>query len=114
MTYAVDFDGTLSFGKWPSVGPPNLELFRFLKERKENGDKLILWTCREGAALSDAVRFCEEQGIRFDAVNDNLPENVLQYGVNSRKVSCDCYIDDKAVRYEAVSHQEGEENADRI
>ena len=95
--YAVDFDGTLSFGEWPKVGPANRELIDFLRERKELGDKVILWTCRADQALQDAVDWCKEQGLVFDAVNDNLPEIIEIYGVNSRKITSDYYIDDKAI-----------------
>jgi hypothetical protein len=35
--------------------------------------------------------------LEFDAINDNLPEIVEMYGNNSRKITCDYYIDDKAV-----------------
>ena len=94
---AVDFDGTLSLGEWPNIGPANEELISFLKEQKKNGDKIILWTCREGDALQEAVRWCEREGLVFDAVNDNIPEMIERYGTNSRKVSCDYYIDDRAV-----------------
>ena len=97
MTFAVDFDGTLSFGKYPDAGPANEGLVDFLIARKKKGDKLILWTCREGEALRIAVDFCQNRGLEFDAINDNLPETVVKYGVNSRKVSCDFYIDDKSI-----------------
>ena len=30
MIYAVDFDGTLSMGQWPEVGPANTRLLRYL------------------------------------------------------------------------------------
>ncbi len=95
--FAVDFDGTLSFGQWPEVGPANIELFDFLKERQSDGDRLILWTCRAGKELDEAIVFCKEYGLCFDAVNDNLPEIIEKYGCNSRKISCDYYIDDRAV-----------------
>ena len=88
MVFAVDFDGTLSFGKWPSVGPENEELFKFLLQRRKHGDKLILWTCRENKELDIAIEWCAEQGLIFDAVNDNLPETKKLYG-NSRKIGCD-------------------------
>ena len=95
---AVDFDGTLVSGmRWPEVGEANLELIKKLKERKAKGDKLILWTCRSGDALALAVAWSAEQGLEFDAVNDNLPEVVEVFGNNSRKISCDYYIDDKSV-----------------
>lgn len=97
MILAVDFDGTLSLGTWPDVGPANEKLFRFLRKRKDEGDKLILWSCRVGKPLEDAVAWCRENDLEFDAVNDNLPEVVEIYGTNSRKISCDYYIDDKAL-----------------
>ena len=95
--FGVDFDGTLSFGKWPDVGPANEELIMFLQSRKRQGDKVILWTCREGQDLDSAVSWCKEQGLEFDAINDNLPDVIHKYGINSRKISCDFYIDDKAI-----------------
>ncbi len=97
--YAVDFDGTLSLGEWPATGAPNRELFAFLKEKQKIGDKIILWTCRENESLTEAVKFCKENGLVPDAINDNLPEIVEKYGSNSRKVSCDYYIDDKALAF---------------
>lgn len=97
MIFAVDFDGTLSFGDWPKIGPGNDGLIEFLIRRRKQGDKVILWTCRETEDLDVAVAWCKNQGLYFDAVNDNLPEVVEKYGVNSRKISCDFYIDDKAV-----------------
>lgn len=96
MTYGIDFDGTLSYGSWPEVGPANKELFDFLIRKQRQGDKMILWTCRAGKPLKDAVDFCRRYGLVFDAVNDNLPEIVEQYGSNSRKITCDVYIDDRA------------------
>lgn len=95
--FGVDFDGTLSFGQWPEAGPPNRELIAFLQRRRQIGDKVILWTCREGETLDVAVSWCREQGLEFDAVNDNLPELIQKYGNNSRKISCDFYIDDRAM-----------------
>ena len=38
----------------------------------------------------------------FDAVNDNLPEVIALYGSNSRKITCDYYIDDRALRHEEL------------
>lgn len=94
--YAIDFDGTISLGKWPEVGPANDRLISYLLDRKLRGDKLILWTCRAGEALEAAIDFCTQQGLHFDAVNDNLPEIVEKFGSNSRKITCDYYIDDRS------------------
>ena len=105
--FGVDFDGTLSFGKWPDVGPANEELIMFLQSRKRQGDKVVLWTCREGQDLDSAVSWCKEQGLEFDAINDNLPDVIHKYGINSRKISCDFYIDDKAIAGDVYKLLEG-------
>ena len=99
---AVDFDGTLCYSNWPDLGEPNIPLIEYLRAQKMSGNKLILWTCRAGEALESAVSWCHEQHLEFDAINDNLPEIIEKYGNNSRKITCDYYIDDKAVLPEAV------------
>ena len=99
---AVDFDGTLCYSKWPECGEPNKPLIDNLKKMKTDGHKLILWTCRIGEALSNAISWCKEQGLEFDAINDNLPEIVEYYGSNSRKISCDWYIDDRNIMVEKM------------
>lgn len=93
---AVDFDGTICDSRYPGLGPPNMDVIRRLKDEQKNGAKLILWTSRSGDALKMAVDFCDCYGLRFDAVNDNLPESVALWGSNSRKVWADEYWDDKA------------------
>lgn len=94
---AVDFDGTICRSKWPDIGEANNGLIEWLKACRENGDKLILYTCREGDMLRAALMWCIARGLEFDAVNDNLPERIQQYGGNSRKISADIYLDDRAI-----------------
>lgn len=100
---AVDFDKTLSMAKWPEVGEPNVELFEHLINQKASGDRIILWSCRTGEILDAAVEFCRENGLEFDAVNENLPELIEQYGNDCRKISADYYIDDKAINAERLT-----------
>lgn len=95
MIIAVDFDGVLSSaGKWPEVGEPNEALMNWLSDLRTGGHKVILWTCRVGEALESAVAQCREHGLEFDAVN-------------SRKITADYYIDDKAV---VVKFEKGKEH----
>lgn len=94
-TYAVDFDGTLSRGVYPATGEPNRELIDYLRARRAAGDKVILWTCREGEALQAAVEYCRLYDLEFDAINDNTEENKARYDNNCRKVAADFYIDDR-------------------
>ena len=36
-------------------------------------------------------------------INANIPEKIAEYGVDSRKISCDYYIDDRAVSVQNFS-----------
>ena len=97
MVYAVDFDGTLCEDAFPEIGTPRLAVIEFVKAARAAGDKVILWTCRVDDRLEAAIAWCAEQGLVFDAVNDNLPELIEKYSSNCRKVCADRYIDDKAI-----------------
>ena len=79
--YAVDFDGTLCVktgGR--KSGNQNQELIGYLVGRRRQGDKVILWTCRSGEPLQKAVEWCQGHGLKFDAVNENLPERIEFFG----------------------------------
>ncbi len=97
MVYAIDFDGTLCEDAYPEIGAPREDVIGFCLAAERAGDKLILWTCRDGADLERAVEWCKERGIVFDAVNANLPELIAQYGNDPRKINADVYIDDRAL-----------------
>lgn len=98
---AVDFDGTLCKNLWPDIGEPNNRLIWELVELREKfGVKLILWTCRAGEKLEEAVEWCADRGLIFDAVNENLPEIVEMMGGDTRKIYAYEYIDDRATRVE--------------
>lgn len=93
--YAFDFDGTLCQDAYPGIGKPNKAMICYAKKLKEKGNRLILWTCRNGQPLEHAVAWCQQQGLEFDAVNQNLPEILKMFGSDSRKITADCYVDDK-------------------
>lgn len=103
QTIAVDFDGTLCYSKWPDLGEPNRPLIDYLIKWKEQGNQLILWTCRAGEALDHAISWFHDQNLEFDAVNDNLPEGIEKYGNNSRKISSDYYIDDRMLNIKELT-----------
>lgn len=95
MIYAVDFDGYLCKNAWPEIGAPHTAIINHFKDLRAAGNKLILWTCREGEALKRAIAWCAEHGLTFDAHNANLPEQNELYGNDSRKIGADFYCDDK-------------------
>ena len=90
---AVDFDGTLSLdSQYPNIGRFNTHLYEALMKLKGIGWSIVLWTCREGKELKEAVEWCANNGLKFDAINENPPEVPFK----SRKVVADMYIDDRA------------------
>ena len=92
----VDFDGTLAHTKgiYPNIGEPITEVMDYILEEQKKGAYLILITMREGDELDMAVRWCNEHGIVFDAVNDNLPHMKEFFKNNPRKIFCNEYLDD--------------------
>ena len=102
---AVDFDGTLCEYAFPSIGKQNKEqkvLMDILIKLREDGHQIILWTNRgdndDYKVLSEAIEWCRLQGLEFDAVNENVP-NQKKISGYSPKIMADYYIDDKALQY---------------
>lgn len=98
MVIAVDFDGCICSDNYPQIGYPNWPVIHELQKRQYNGDKIILWTCRDGRELAEAIASCLRWGLDFDAINSNLPEVIAKYNRDTRKIYVDEYWDDKAVR----------------
>lgn len=103
LTIAVDFDGTLCEFAFPGIGKQNnhqKELMEKLIQMRKNGHKLILWTNRGDnenyPVLTEAINWCKEKGLEFDAINRNLPGQKKLSGW-SPKIMADLYIDDKAI-----------------
>lgn len=94
---AIDFDGCLCENNWPEIGAPHMDVITAAIDEKNSGAALILWTCRVGEKLGEAVAWCEGFGLVFDAVNANLPERIAAYQNDCRKVNADEYWDDRAV-----------------
>lgn len=98
--WAVDFEGTITVrSKFPDFGKPNISVIELLKMARLQGVRLILWTCRYGNYLTDAVEWCKDYGLEFDAVNENVPEAIEYLGQDTRKVIADLYIDDKSFHF---------------
>ena len=106
---AIDFDGTLFTDEFPDIGKPLMDTILRAKAEQRKGAALILWTCREGQALADAIEACRKVGLFFNAVNANLPERKEHFGTDPRKVGADEYWDDRAVKI--LAPQAGERGA---
>lgn len=94
---AIDFDGTIVEDRYPEIGElkgDNLDEAKYLQSK---GAKVILWTSRDGDKLQEAIDFCRNLGMEFDAVNENLKECQEMFHNDTRKIYANEYWDDKAV-----------------
>lgn len=92
MIIAVDYDGTL----WRN-NALNMPLVADLMEKQAAGHIVILWTCRNGKRLSEALAELRRVGFLPHFVNENAPHICARFGYNPRKIYADVYIDDKNV-----------------
>ncbi len=117
MVIAVDFDGTIVEHRYPEIGKELPFATSTLRQLIEDGHKLILWSVREGNLLADAVKWCEERGVRFYAVNADIDEDASDHQGTahfSRKVKANVFIDDRNLGglpdwgsiYQMIRHRE--------
>lgn len=107
LVIAVDFDGTLCEYGFPNIGEQkekHKELLSLLLKLKAEGHKLVLWTNRgdneKYKSLTEAIEWCSQRGLSFDAVNKNLPEKEqAKLSGYSPKIIADIYIDDRALPF---------------
>lgn len=93
---AIDFDGTITEpAEYPAIGELRPMAKKTIEHLKEKGLVLVLWTCRTGNDLRDALEFLENHDITFDYVNENPKELQDVYKNDPRKLGVDVFIDDK-------------------
>lgn len=92
----VDFDGTIvDHVPYPKIGELRPNAISTLRYLKESGYVLVLWTCRTGNDLKEALNFLKENGFEFEHVNENPKELQEMYDNDPRKLGVDVFIDDK-------------------
>ena len=89
---AVDFDGTITKdNKFPeNIGIVRDGCKEAIKYIRKN-NKVVIWTCRCGEYLDEAVEFLKANGIEVDGINIDI------YPTTDRKIMADVYIDDKNI-----------------
>lgn len=114
MIIAVDFDGVLCENQFPEIGPPNYEVVSLVREMMDAGHEVVLWTSRNGQELKNAVKWCDDRGLHFCAVNEPAPSNAEayegMYEVPTRKIYADVYIDDHNLEYVGAGRTQGYNN----
>ena len=113
MVIAIDFDGTIVENHYPEIGQERPFAIETLKMLIRDHHRLVLWTCREGRLLDDAVAWCRQRGVEFYAVNRDYPEETIEGNPHfTRKLKADLFIDDRSIGglpdwgtiYRMVSH----------
>lgn len=101
---AVDLDETILYStkeSYPNVLFVNKEAIEILKDYKNKGGKIIIWTLRTDEHLKIALKAIDETGLKYDAVNSNLQESIDEWESKfpnmsySPKVKYDLCIDDR-------------------
>jgi hypothetical protein len=89
IVVAFDFDETI----FPYSGKFKTDQVMDLALRCQSSKKcsMILYTCREDEKLEAAIKYCDEKGLYFHAVNESLTP-----GFNCRKPFYNILLDDKA------------------
>jgi ATP-dependent DNA ligase len=70
----------------------------YVRKKKADGNKIILWTNRQGKILDKAVEFLKAHDVPIDYINEN-PE----FETGSRKIYADEYIDDRSIHPDKVA-----------
>ncbi len=96
--YAVDFDGTLCESQYPKIGKPKNNIINYVKKLKRQGHYIVLWTCREGESLKEAIKWCADRDLIFHEYNRNIPRRIQHFESDPRKIGADYYIDDRAIK----------------
>lgn len=95
MIIGIDFDGTIVVDKWPEIGELMPGVKEVINKLDHAGHRILINSCRVGKEEGDIETFLQDNFIKYEYINCNLPENIIKYGKDCRKISADVYIDDK-------------------
>jgi hydroxymethylpyrimidine pyrophosphatase-like HAD family hydrolase len=110
---SIDFDGTIVEEGFPGIGKIKPRTVELMKQAKELGHVIIVWTARSVEYLVHAKLFLDENNIPYDYINENPEDEYAKKGIQGRKLFSHVYLDDRAVHVddiEEVFHMLGLEN----
>jgi|SRR5580700_7397200 hypothetical protein len=95
LTVAVDFDGVIAdYDGWAdekTFGPPREDVVKALGALRDEGWKIIVFSCRETRGL---ISYLTQNSIPYDEVNQNS-----SHSTGGAKPVANVYWDDRAVCY---------------
>lgn len=124
MPICVDFDGTIVFDRYPSIGEAVPGAIETLKKWNEMGAGIVLSTMRCGQHLESAVQFINSQGLELYGVQEDptqkdwtsSPKCNGIFCVDDRNIGCPIISigEDRVVDWETIDKEYTEEVANRI
>jgi len=95
MIFAIDFDNTIAYSSNHHRIISGLfdHVKTVIDELHDAGHYIIIWTCRRGKDLKNAIKYLDDNKIYYDKINENMPDEDIK---TSNKVFADYYIDDKS------------------
>lgn len=94
LIFAVDFDGVIVANDYPRIGDAMPGAKATMNALRVAGHGIIIWTCRTGDGLVEAVTWLDSHRIQYDAINRDVPINDIF--VPGTKVYANVYLDDKS------------------
>ena len=94
MKIAVDFDGTIVEHKFPQIGKEKPFAIQTLRMLQREGNRVILFTSREGELLDDAIAFCHDRGLDWQAFANGVrtrPRMALSPWAQMARASTHCW-----------------------
>lgn len=70
------------------------KVIELLKDCQRVGAYIILYTCRNGDGIKEALAYCESKGLHIDAANENPPGVDLKWG-HTAKPYANIFLDDR-------------------
>ena len=97
LTIVIDFDKTIANGRYPHIDRLKRGAKACINELYDAGHTIIINSCRSGDHEMHMRDFLRGEGIQYHVINNNYPQNVENYGSDSRKIYGDIYIDEKNI-----------------
>jgi len=111
---AIDFDGCVVTHRYPQIGQMLGQARYIINKLYDEGYFIIIWTCRGGVDLVNAINWMDEFGIKYHNINENAPYDMIHFKP-APKIYADVYIDDRNLQgfpgwekaYEIINKQYG-------
>jgi len=97
MILSIDFDGCIASESYPEIGPEIPGAIQTINYLYGLNHCIIINSCRARERRDEMIQWLDAHGVKYCHVGENCRERIVEYRTDCRKISADCYIDDKIV-----------------